>query len=50
MISTMAQLLILLSKRSTDKTSITLPPSNYRPFCSECNDEGRDARLPCEGH
>lgn len=53
MISPLAQLIIIAGKLpgQPDPKKITAEaPPQYRPYCPDCNDEGRDARLPCEGH
>lgn len=56
MISPLAQLLIITGRtnqypepaKKTEFEEVATSP--YRAYCPDCNDEGRDARLPCEGH
>lgn len=49
MMSFLAQLLLANAQAKKEEDERPEHPV-YRPFCPDCNDEGRDARHPCEGH
>lgn len=56
MMSPLSQLLILFSSAALPQPEPDVPKQvtaayhPYRSRCHECDDEGRDARFPCEGH
>lgn len=50
MMALLAQLLVVSGKQAKQEPAAMLPSPVYRPFCPDCNDEGRDARHPCPGH
>lgn len=52
MMSFLTQLLLISgqAKKEEEDRSEGGNGTVYRPFCADCNEEGRDARHPCEGH
>lgn len=49
MMSPIAQLMLILASNVPEKKKQELLPG-YRVKCQLCNEMGKDARKPCEGH